>query len=305
MKMSIDDIELYMKCPRAYRLHVLKEVLPQYKTLSLCKSITTKKVIFSLHKEKKILEEYSCEEIEKLCDTIWQSEISDPQINWEEMNTIVVQAKTDKKNKEVKKAVTKGDRALAEIKDWCVNYSKLEKRAKVLYSNLYFEDKIGDVIFCGHIDQIRENQEAGLDIIMFKTSSQVLPLSYLTREFSLSLAIHAVWQGTLYTETGEKFRLEKIPSAYCYYFPNLEMYKTNNKGKKGEIKGDPMIAVHRGQEVLFDFEYELLEVVAGIRMRYFPMRVVNPCGCSLCQFSHQCKSGVAQPVVNEYAEILE
>lgn len=245
------------------------------------------------------------EEIEKLCEKIWQEEISDPQVDQVELKAIATQSKPATKNKEAVSEMTKGQRALSDIKTWCREYCQLENEAKVLYSDVYFEDKIGDVVFYGYLDQIRESSE-GLQLVMFKTSSQSPPLAYLTRDFSISLAVHAVWQGVIFHEE-KGIRLQTIPAAYCYYLPYLEHYKKNGKngkGRKGELKGDPMMPVHRSQEVLLDFEYEVMELTAGMRMKYFPMRVVNP-GCCFCQFSHQCKSGVAQPIVSEYAEITE
>ncbi len=303
MKISVSALELYAKCPRAYKLHALDEVLAQHKTLSVCKAATAKKVIAALHQEKSRLAEIVPEEIEKLCEKIWEQEISDPQTDLAELNAIATQSKPATKNKEATPEMTKGQKMLAEIKTWCREYCQLENEAKILYSDVYWEDKIGDVVFYGYIGQLRESSE-GLQVVMFKTSSQFPPSAYLTRDFSISLAVHAVWQGVLWPNE-QGFSPKTLPAAYCYYLPHLEHYKKNGKGRKGELKGDPMIPVHRSKETLLDFEYEVLELVAGMRQKYFPMRVVNPCGCSLCQFSHQCKSGVAQPVIPEYAEIVE
>jgi len=304
MKISVSALELYAKCPRAYKLHALDEVLPQRKTLSTCKSAAAKKVISALHREKKQLSEFSPEDIENLCERIWQEETSDPQTDWTELNAIATQSKPATRNKEAVAETTKGQKSLAEIKTWCIEYCRMENEAQIVYSDVFFEDKIGDVIFYGSLDQVRQSQE-GLQLAMFRTSSQIPSSVYLTRDFGISLAVHAVWQGVLF-QGCQKISLKTIPAAYCYYLPNLEQYqKTGKKNKKGELKGDPMIPVHRSQKTLLDFEYEVLELVEGMRMRHFPMRVVNPCGCSLCQYAHQCKSGVAQPVIPEYAEIVE
>jgi hypothetical protein len=304
MKISIADLELYQRCPRAYKLHVMDEVLPQHKSLSLCKAKVAKEVIASLHGSKS-LAEITAPEIEKLCEQLWQEEIADPQVDQAELSAIVIQAKPATKSKEATLAVTKAQKALVEVKTWCVNYAQMEGEAKILYQDVYFEDRLGDVVFYGYIDQLRQHPEEGLQLVLFKTSSQLPPASYLTRDFAISLAVHAVWQGSLFPQSGDAVHLQTIPAAYCYYLPHLEQYQKNGKGKKGDLKGDPMIPVHRTQEVLLDFEYEILEAVSGIRQKYFPMRVVNPCGCSLCQFTHQCQSGVAVACVPDYAELVE
>ena len=49
---SVHDLELYMRCPRAYKFKVVDESISQQKSLSLCKSITTKRVIFWIHQNK-------------------------------------------------------------------------------------------------------------------------------------------------------------------------------------------------------------------------------------------------------------
>ena len=305
MKIALSDLELYLRCPRAYKLNVLEEVLPQHKSLGLCKAATTKKVIAALHREYPTLHAVPTSDIEKLCDYFWQEELADPQVDQAELNTLVSQAKAATKNKSETPAVTKAQKTLADIKSWCCGYAQWESAAKVLSSDVYFEDRLGDVVFYGYLDQLREHPEDGIQLVQFKTSAQLPPASYLTRDFAISLAVHAVWQGSLHLPSGEVMRLQTIPAAYCFYLPHLEHYQKNGKGKKGEIKGDPMIPVHRSQENLLDFEYELLDAVNGIRQKYFPMRVVNPCGCSLCQFTHQCRSGVAAACVPEYAEISE
>ena len=304
MKIALSDLELYLRCPRAYKLHVLDEVLPQHKSLGLCKAATAKQVIAALHHEYPTLSAVSAPAIEKFCDCFWQEELADPQVDQAELNAIVSQAKPATKNKAESPAVTKAQKTLADIKSWCCGYAQWESAAKVLASDVYFEDRLGDVVFYGYLDQLRQHPQEGLQLVMFKTSAQLPPASYLARDFAISLTVHAVWQGSLHLPK-ETVRLQTIPAAYCYYLPHLEHYQKNGKGKKGEVKGDPMIPVSRTKENLLDFEYELLDAVNGIRQKFFPMRVVNPCGCSLCQFTHQCRSGVAATCVPEYAEISE
>ena len=76
MRISISDLELYMKCPRAYQLHKIEGVEPQQKSLSLCKAITTRKVIEELYCDDKDLKDFSQKEIEEKCERVWKEEIS-------------------------------------------------------------------------------------------------------------------------------------------------------------------------------------------------------------------------------------
>ena len=130
--------------------------------------------------------------------------------------------------------------------------------------------------------------------MMLKTSCQQPHLTYLRRDFSLSLMSHALWQGTLYPKGSEGIHLKTIPDVVVYYLPHLELYARNGKNKKGELKGNPMMKATRNEKTLLDFEYEVLQVAMGIEMKMFPMRVTNPCGCAICDFAYLCKSAVAE-----------
>lgn len=74
MKIPITDLELYMRCPRAYKLHKLDGVEPQCKPLSLCKAINVRNVVSALHQRHPMPQS---EEIAKLCGETWQEEIAD------------------------------------------------------------------------------------------------------------------------------------------------------------------------------------------------------------------------------------
>lgn len=171
MHIHISDLELYLRCLRAYKLHAVDGVEPQHKTLSLCKAKTAKRVIAELHSGIKPLAEFTSVEIEKLCEDVWNQEISDPSVDKTELQEIAIQAKPETKSKPATPAITKAEKALDEIKTWVTGYAKLEKDATVLYSNVYFEDEIGDCTFAGHIDILRKKEDS-IEIVMLKTGSQ-------------------------------------------------------------------------------------------------------------------------------------
>ena len=140
----------------------------------------------------------------------------------------------------------------------------------------------------------------GLQIIRFDTGSQPPCPVHLERDFALSVYTHAAWQGTLYPrypDMTESVRLETIPSVWVYHLPYLERYqKKTGQFKKGDRKGDPLIAVGRTKDQLLDFEYEVLYTTAGIENGFFPMMPTTPCRCSLCAYAHGCNSSTGTDV---------
>ncbi len=287
MKISISDLELYIRCPKAYELHCINKIEPWQKNLPLCKAIAVRNVIQKVHEENKNLED---EVIQKLCEEVWKFEVSDPKVDQKELEEIVVQAKPATKNKEATEAVTKSQKFLEEIKTWCTRYIKLEENSQVLFNNVYFETEIGDITFTGKIDEVRQVQNE-IEVVIFNTSSQAPSQNFLARDFGITLAAYAIWQGKLYPQDcSEEVQVNVIPKVYCFYFPYLEEYKRNGKGQKGDLKGDPRIPAHRTEKMLLDFEYEILNAASGIEFGYFPMRAVNPCGCAICSFAYCCKN---------------
>lgn len=309
MHIHISNLELYLKCPRAYKLHLVDGVEPQHTPLSLCKAITSKTVIAKLHSGEKPLTGVTEDEITKLCTEVWNFETSSLPIDKDEFAEIVIQAKPETKNKPATPAVTKGEKYLDEIKTWVTGYAKLEKDAQVVHSNVYFEDTIGDITFSGYIDLIRKTPEGKIEVILFKTGSQVPSLAYLARDFAFSLAAHSMWQGKVfpaYPESSQYIDFKTIPEVYCYYLPYLELYKRKNgNSNKGDLKGNPLIPVPRSQNTLLDFEYEILHAASGIEMQYFPMNVKSILGCAICQFAYQCQTCAEPQVLEKMSEIYE
>lgn len=290
MQISISDLKLYLQCPRSYKLHVIDGLEPQYKSLSLCKAATVRKVMAKLHGNEKKPSDHTPQEIESLCEKIWQEEIANA--SQEELNTIVVQEKPATKKLPDTPAVTKGDRIFENIKTWCLEYSREEIGSQVLYSNTYFQIIIGDVTFAGHLDLLRKGPDPGIQVLIFNTSSQAPLTAYLARDFTLALPTWALWHGTLfpkYPDLSEEVRLKTIPSVYVYYLPYLERYqKKNGNHANGDRKGNPLIQVSKTKEELLDFEYEILYTVSGIQEEFFPMMPKSTVGCSVCQYAHGC-----------------
>lgn len=304
MQISISELELYMSCPRAYKLNRCDGIEARTKTLSLCKAAAIRKVVQQIHGG--ILEGVTAEDIEQFCENIWQQEVAD--VDQEELNAIVVQEKPATSKKEATPPVTKGQRALENLKTWAVHYTELEKEAQVIYSDIPFQDTIGDMTFTGIISQIRRHPQEGWQIFVFNTSSQLPGAAYLNRDFAISLYSHALWQGILYPkwpDTAEMISIGEIPAIYLYYFPNLELYKKNNgKSQKGELKGDPCIPAHRSRADLLQFEYEILYVASGIQLGFYPMNVTRSAGCELCSFTHGCHTMVKDYVPKKDLELV-
>jgi hypothetical protein len=307
MHIHISDLELYLRCPRAYKLHQVDGIEPQHTTLSLCKSKTVRQVIYELHSGVKPLSEFTSTEIEKLCEDVWKHETTDPSVDKSELAEIAIQAKPETKTKPAIPAITKAAKALDEIKTWVIGYARLEKDSVVLYSNMYFEDEIGDCTFAGRIDLIRKSQDS-IEIVMFKTGSQPPSIAYLARDFLTSLASHAVWQGRVYpdVESEQYIELRKLPVTFCYYLPYLEPYKRKNGNvNKGDLKGNPVIPVTRSEKTLLDFEYEILHAASGIETQYFPMNVTNILGCSICQYAEKCQTSAEPKLLEQISEVYE
>ncbi|WP_372364791.1 PD-(D/E)XK nuclease family protein [Candidatus Uabimicrobium sp. HlEnr_7] len=293
---SVRDLELYMRCPRAYKFKVINDAISQEKPLSLCKSITTKRVIFWMHENKFKLTK---DDIGQQCSLIWDEELSDPRVNQQELQEVVIAEKLATKKTKGKPSISKREKLLESITVWCLNYHKIEKDTNVLHFNIPYECQIGDARFTGAIDLVRQNDDNTIEIVKLRTSSQAPALAFIERDISLTLASYASWKGNFFiNDQGSDLQISiaQIPRAFYYHLPFLETYKRNAKnGKKGEVKGNPLIESSRSQEKLLDFEFEILQVVAGIEMNYFPMRIIQPCGCCLCAFRHQCESFVDSP----------
>lgn len=290
MQLSVSDLNLYIKCPRAYKLHEIEGVKPQHKSLSSCRSATVRKVVSALHRGEKKPCDCTRQEIEAICERVWQEEIADPAINQEEINAAVIQEKPATRSKTKTPTVTKGDRVLENIKEWCFEYSR-EGESQVLYSNVSFQTIIADITFTGYIDQVRKVGD-NLQVLSFSTGCQPPDAVFLDRDFALSLYAYAIWQGSLFPkhpDLSEKVRLHTIPSLGVCHFPYLERYqKKTGDYKQGDRKGNPLIPVARTKEQLLEFEYEVLSIVSGIEQGFFPMMPRNPMGCSDCQYAHRC-----------------
>ncbi|NUM33679.1 MAG: PD-(D/E)XK nuclease family protein [Candidatus Brocadiae bacterium] len=301
MQISINEIELYMNCPRAYKFWYCDVMEEKKKSLSVCKANAIRKAVQQIHGG--ILANVKAEDIEMFCEHIWQEEITNA--DQEELDTIVIQEKPATSKKEATPPVTKGQRALVNLKIWAVHYAEMEKEAQVIYSDVPFEDTIGDTTFTGTISQIRKSPQEGWQVIVFNTSSQIPGFAYLKRNFSISLYAHALWQGLLEVNE-EKISIGEIPAVYLYYFPNLELYKRGNgKSQKGELKGDPWIPVHRSRAELLQFEYEILYVASGIQLGFYPMNVTRLGGCELCGFTHGCHAMTTDYIPKNDLELVE
>ena len=287
----VSDLELYMRCPRAYKLKVIEEHVAQQKTLSLCRSIATKRVIFWMHDNKL---QFTEDDIKQQCDLMWNEELDDPRVDQQELDEIVVMEKRATKKTKAKPAITKRDKTLKDITTWCLRYQQAEKDRNILHFNVPYECQIGDIVFTGTVDIIRKNSNDDIELVKLRTSSQPPSEAYSERDLSLTLASYAMWKGKFFpTVDGSTLQIAiaQIPKAYYYHLPFLDTYKRNaKKGKKGEAKGNPLIECSRSPNKLLEFEFEILQIAAGIEMQYFPMRIIQPCGCCLCTFRHQCKS---------------
>jgi len=291
MRLSVKDLQLYQKCPRAYRLHKLEGVEAQRVTVSWCKSTTAREVIKELCCGAVALS-HTQVEIEKICEAIWRSVCA--KADQEELNEVALQAKPATKTRGEIALVTKGEKALEQIKTWCVAYWQME-RDKTKGSPALYETEILGYEFCGTIDLVRFPQ-----IYFFKTSSQVPSLTYLARDFEISLVSHAFLFGKVWNAGETEYtNYSIIPHANIYYLPNLETYKRNTKtSKAGDLKGNPAIPCTRSKQTLLDFEYEVLDVVRGIEKGHFHMAAA-PLNCSICQYAYACTSGVEPNILQE------
>ena len=286
MQLSVSDLKLYLQCPRAFKLHVIDGVKPQSTGLSCCRITAMQKIMAELHGKS----EEAFSQIDEVCERVWQAETREA--SRQELDTVVVQEKLATKTKPAVPAITKGERILESIKTWCSEYFREESSGSVLYSNIHFQDTIGDITFQGKIDLVRK-QDDRLQVVVFNTSSQPPNPASLEHDFALSLYAHAIlWQGVLlpsYPDLGEQIRLETTPDLYVLYFPYFERYqKKNGNNSKGEQKGNPFIPVSRTREALLHFEYEVLYTVSGIESEFFPMMPGRPVGCGICPYAHQC-----------------
>ncbi|WP_372364856.1 PD-(D/E)XK nuclease family protein [Candidatus Uabimicrobium sp. HlEnr_7] len=290
---SVRDLELYMRCPRAYKLKVLEEHVAQQKTVSLCRSIATKRVIFWMHENKF---KFTEDDIQQQCDFFWNEELDDPRVNQQELEEVVVMEKRATKKTKAKPAVSKREKILKDITTWCLRYQQAERSSDVLHFNTPYECQIGDIVFTGSIDLIRKNSDDGIELVKLRTSSQPPGEAYLQRDLSLTLASYATWKGNFFPSVDGstlQIAIAQVPQVFYYHLPFLDIYKRNaKKGKKSEAKGNPLIECSRPRNMLLDFEFEVLQIAAGIEMKYFPMRIIQPCGCCLCAFRHQCASSV-------------
>ena len=287
MQISVSELNLYLRCPRAFKLRAIDGVEPERKGLSECFSSAIRNTIGQLHGGEKRPQEYSREEIDTICGLIWQGEAANPRIGRAELETVVVPGKPGTKKRPVVAAVTRGEQMLANLTEWCFSYAQGEIASEVAYSNVHFHTTIGDATFTGRIDLVRRHPQSGMQVVCFETGIEPVSPPYLERSFAISLYVHALWQGTLYPNfpnMGEEVRLEMIPSLLVYPLPAPD--QCPKKSGKEEKDGNPLIPVNRTREMLLHFEYEVLYATAGIEQEFFPMRPSSR--CARCEYAYRC-----------------
>lgn len=293
MQITISEVLKYIQCPRSFKLATIDGREPEHKSLSFCRSVTVKEVLKALHLTDNQMSRYSYEEIQSICQEIWQKQILDLKVNQDELCSFVVQPKAATKNKPVVHGVTKSERILENITKWVFEYSREESQAEVLYTGVYFQTQIADTTFVGYIDVVRKVNDT-LQVLSISTASQPPEKGYIEQDFVLSLFSHVIRFGVLYPEypcLENPITFQTLPEVYVYHMPFLERYqKKTGKHKKGERKGNPLISATRSEEELLKLEYEILYTVAGIKQEFFPKMPRNPVGCSMCQYANACRN---------------
>lgn len=91
------------------------------------------------------------------------------------------------------------------------------QKAKVLYSETEFRVKISGYLFCGTIDQVRENEEGTTELIDFKSGKQMPSVAYLHNDWQLNLYLYALKYGELKVND-QWIKPNLLPTYASWYF---------------------------------------------------------------------------------------
>lgn len=173
---------------------------------------------------------------------------------------------------------------------WIIqNYVSLNRGARVLLSEVWFEDLIGGVRFSGTIDQVRATDRGDLLLVDLKTDRQAPTQAFLDRSIQFSLYAHAVRHGVLLVQDERVHIGESVDLAW-YQLGNLIPNKRGlNGASSAPPRDDPMIPIlPKSDEDLERIEEELLLIVSGIESGFFPMNPQKLGTCSWCPFAGIC-----------------
>ena len=276
LHLSIAQIELYMKCPRAYELrHVRGKIGRQ--TLSGAKYLIAREVITDIFNERWTKTNH--DEIESDIEARLTIATENSKDVWEECLKFETQSRT------------KREGAHAKLVEWCLGF--ITHRPVWNEVNRPIKVTLGDIEVTGRIDIWNGGPN---DSYTLSTSSQRPDRAYLERSFSIMLAQYWKWL-TL-------GRPEDL-THYVYWLPALETYKRQSGlNEKGDLKGAPEIAIVHGEKALLEFEYEISYVASRIQNKVFPM-AVNPTSCKLCsyqRFCTTCKGTVSVEIEENWEE---
>lgn len=287
-------------CPERYRLQYVVGASPERRKVPMFAGTRYHRAIQHMHEEKDwahwldFYRENWEQELAKDLDTPWASETA---------------------GEELEEAFDDGLKILG-------NYAELNRRAKVVAVEAQFFMVLQHPRtetrrrFVGHIDQIRESDEAimhnrtpgvwvpgesqlevwDLKRAIAKPDPLVLSLS---QEFSIyGMALKEGWFGD--PETSQQLgypalkRFGVYPQRHVWYhLMYLLPYKTTRKDgswTKGDLRGDPVVPVDRRPEDYERAKTDLFRLIQMARMRLF-FRTEGKFTCTMCDFTESCTKG--------------
>ncbi len=156
----------------------------------------------------------------------------------------------------------------------------------ILHSEVKFKFGLNGLNLTGTIDQVRQHQDGGLELVDLKSGMLRPNKRALNRDWQLNLYAFALRYGELLVNGSWVRTRMKVMRTSIYFLRAHEIYKRDGKyGKKGCQKGQPWITCQKPSWELKQFRQELANIIKMMTKDWpFP----NTSSCGFCAFNNHC-----------------
>ncbi len=167
----------------------------------------------------------------------------------------------------------------------------------------YFKMTIKGIQVQGYIDAILFEDEM-FKLVEFKTNARAPSDAFLTNDYQLNMYALAMREGRFYPnakwvdgkmELGDDpgIVLGVVPEDIEFYWyhlaDNVPYFRDCKGGKKGELRGKAWYRVHKTEEELEEFQFEVANIVKGINTGiFFKSPSDDFPGCGTCNYLYTC-----------------
>lgn len=270
-------------CKWAFYLEHVAQVQPETRNIQGVRGTSVHKAIHRLHKTQKWND---WGDIFKEC---WHDTLNDP----EEVNIPFNKEWTEEKILDIARDGARMVRGYAER-----NHNAPVIASEVPFRMLLENPKTKTRYrFSGTMDQLRGSQKDGLEIFDLKTEAAEPSTPYLARNLQFSAYGLALKDGYLLIDE-EPVNFGQYPVRNTWYqLMNLVPYKraTTKKGvkyQKDDLRGSPVMPVHRTAQDYEFFRAEAMKMIQVVRFKLF-FREPDKVGCTMCKMAKACTTSEA------------